>query len=601
MMAATLNVLAQEKVSIEVAVPHRIVAGEHFSVQFVVNTNKAKDIKLPVPTGLSLLYGPAEATSTSVSIVNGNMSRKSSKTYTYTFLAEKEGEYTIPSATIRVGSSSYKTKEKRIKVFSQSAVYGSSNTNDSTPNESSATRVSTGSGKDFFVTVNAGKRTVYEQEGFLVTFKLYALNPQFEFMDVKFPEFDGFVKQEIPMDNVRQLNVEEYKGRAYYTLNLSQFLIFPQKSGSLTIPSGSFDLLVSEREEDPVFGSFGSIIGQYTQKQRTVKSSPFSIQVKPLPTPKPDGFNGAVGRFDLSEEVPVNTIKTNESYTRKLKLEGIGNLKLIELPEINFPEGFEAYDPKEEDDIAISGIGESGWKTKQYFAVPRFKGDYVIPEIKFVYFDVNQKQYKTITLPERKVHVDQGTNTPTTSEVSNYNKEDVKVLNQDIRYLKEVKDTDNRPSEASLTGYLIGYLISIVIGLIVFFVTRYRRSERIETIETRAKNAGSMAKKYLKLASKKRTSGDDLAYYEALLRGLDNYLSAKFHIPTSELFKDNISSRMESAGLAPELIQQTIETQSELEMARYTPDGGLTQKDELYDKAAAVIDNIQSSKVKIKP
>lgn len=597
MIFAALMGLAQDKVSVDVVVPNRIVEGEHFNVQFVLNTNKARNINLPNVSGLDLLYGPAEATSSSVTIINGKMSRTSSKTFTYTFMADKAGEYTIPSATVTVGNSTYKTPSKRIKVFSQSAAASPG----SSPGVSSGkgSTVSRGSGKDFFVTVNTSKKTVYEQEAFLVTFKLYAYNSQFEFVDVKFPEFDGFVKQPIEMDATRQLDMEEYNGTAYYTLILNQYVLFPQKSGALTIPGGSFDLLISEREEDPTFGSFGSIIGQYTQKRRTVNSSPFTIQVKPLPTPKPEGFTGAVGSFNLSEVTSTQSPKTGESYDITLRLQGNGNLKLAQLPEIEFPEGFEVYDPKEDSETTVTGLGENGWKTKQYFAVPRFKGDYVIPAVKFAYFDVNQGQYKTVVLPEKKVHIAQGTGNDNTSEVSNYNKESVKMLNQDIHYLKKL-GSGKSATQISYLAYGLSYLAILILGIVLLIVIRYRRSGSIESVETRAKRAGSMAKRYLKLAANKRTSGDNLAYYEALLKGLNSYLSAKFHIPTSELSKDNIQAKMKSLGLSDELIRQTIDTQTDLEMARYTPDGGLTQKDELYDKAAAVIDDIQSSKVQVK-
>lgn len=592
--------VAQDQVSIDVVVPHKIVEGEHFNVQFILNTSKARDIKLPSVNGLDLLYGPAEATSTSVSIINGNMSRTSTKTFTYTFIANRAGDYTIPSATVTVGSSTYKTKEKRIKVFSQSAAYGSSGGNPSDADTSGNTTVSQGSGKDFFVTVSTSNQNVYEQEGFLVTFKLYAYNPQFEFLNVKFPDFDGFVKRDVERDSIIQLDTEEHNGTVYYTAILSQYILFPQKAGTLTIPAGSFDLLISERQEDPTFGAFGSIIGQYTQKRRTVNSSPFAVKVKALPTPKPEGFTGAVGSFNLVSDIPNYTTKTNESYTMTLKLEGKGNLKLAQVPEVEFPEGFEVYDPKEEDNIALIGSGETGWKTKQYIAVPRFKGDYVIPEVKFSYFDTTQGQYRTITLPAQKVHVDQGSNSPSSSEVSNFNdKERIKILNQDIRYLKTI-GSGRSATQISYLAYGLSYVAILLIGIALLFLIRHRRSESLETIESRAKRAGSMARRYLKLAASKRHSGDHLAYYEALLRGLNSYLSAKFHIPTSELSKETIKSKMQSLGLPDTLIQQTIETQTYLELARYTPDGGLIHKDELYDKAAHVIDNIQSFKIKIK-
>lgn len=597
---ATVTGWAQDKVNIDVEADNRIVAGEMFNVRFVVNTGKARDISFAGISGMQLLYGPAESSSTSISIINGKTTRKSTKVYTYTLMAEKEGSYTIPSATITVGSATYKTKEKRIRVFSQSEAYGTPGGGN--PSDDSATggnTLSTGGGRDYFVTVTTSKRSVYEQEGFLVTFKLYAHKSEFSFLDAKFPEFDSFVKRDVELDRSRQLDIESYNGTVYYTIVLSQAVLFPQKSGSLTIPAGSFDLLISERQEalsDP----FGSFTGRYIQKQRTINSAPFTIQVKPLPTPKPEGFSGVVGVVDLTSDTSSTTnIKTGESFTTTLKLRGSGNLKLAQLPDIQFPEGFESYEPKEEEDISLSSGGEEGLKSKTFFAVPRHVGDYVIPEVRFVYFDTDHSAYRTITLPEQRVSVTKGTGT-TSSEVSDYNgKEKVKQLNQDIRYLKKI-GSGKTITDINYVTYALSYAAILILAVVLLLLVRYRRAESIETVESRAKHAGTMARRYLKLAAKKRNSGDDLAYYEALLKGLNSYLSAKFHIPTSELSRENIRTRMEELGLSAEVIDRTLDTRTDLEMARYTPDGGLTHRDRLYDQATAVIDSIQSAKVKTK-
>ena len=114
-----------------------------------------------------------------------------------------------------------------------------------------------------------------------------------------------------------------------------------------------------------------------------------------------------------------------------------------------------------------------------------------------------------------------------------------------------------------------------------------------------ARRAGKMARKYLKLAEKERAKGDNMAYYEALLNGLNSYLCAKLYIPPSNLSKERIAEVMRANGLSDELVSRTLSVQSDLELARFAPseEGGL--RDELYKTASEVIDGIEASKIKI--
>lgn len=582
---------AQGKTDFTLSVPDEIYEGEQFKISFTVNAD-GKKFKMDEPVGLSVLYGPSQSTSQRISIINGNRTSEQHTTFTYVLLAEKAGDYEIPSATVMVGSATYKTQSKKIKVFPSSARRSGGKTN-------GGSRGSTGiSDSDVFVVATASKTNIYEQEGTLVTFKVYSLL-DFNFEDVKFPDFEGFIAQDIPAPQVQQLKAEQYKGKVYRTIEIKQVYLFPQRSGQLVVPSGSIDLIVSVPvraqldDEESIFNSFFST---YQEVRKTIKSKPISIQVKPLPTPKPEGFDGAVGQYSLSAELPQAVVKANESLSMKLTLKGEGNLKLTQIPTPKFPEGFEIYDPKEEDQIDVTLSGVRGSKSKEFFAVPRHAGDFVIPKIGFAYFDPTTATYKTIKIDEMKVHVDKGDATAQTS-VSNFtDKQEIKYLGKDIRYIKRTT-SNTRANTPSLPLYVLAYVLIAIGGVIAFAVVRSKRKEMGDLSIYRSKRAGKHAKRWLKLAISKKNSGDHSAYFEALLKGLSDYLSSKLQLPLSNLSKDTIAETMQARGVNDALINRTLSVLSTLELARYTPTGEVSEKDQLYNECAEVIESLESQKL----
>lgn len=585
-----------ENISFDVNVPNRIIAGEPFQVQFVLN-NSGKDMQMDDPKGLEVLYGPAVSKSSSISIVNGKRSQHKSTIYTYTLLANSEGDYMIPAASVKVGSSTYKTAARKIKVFSAEAAGGSSDPN--TQRESKGERINI-SGKELYVSATPNKTTVYEQEPILVNFKLYSSRQPNDIPKIKLPEFDGFIKEEVDLGGMRQIDVESVNGKPFYTVNIYSVLLYPQKSGKLTIPEGTFDVYMVVRVNQPVESFFGSFQDQFQEVSQTVKSRPFSINVKPLPEPKPEGFDGAVGQFKLSADVPSRVLKTNESFSMKLNLEGTGNLKLIQIPEPELPEGFEPYDPKVDEDVRTTASGSSGTKSKEFFAVPRYTGDFVIPETNFAYFDPSAGSYKTIKIPEVKLHVDKGKGGDASTAVSGMSgREDVKYLGQDIRYLKPMKNpTKYRASD--LSTFYLGLFLYILTFILIFIIDVRKEKSNIDTASNRSRKAGQKARKYLVLANKNRSKGEPSAYYEALLRGLNSYLSDKFHIPLSELSKDNIQTKLPGMGVPKDVTTEVLSILSTLEMAQYTPMGEQSKRDELYDRASSVIDRLERIKFKKK-
>lgn len=595
------RVQGQDNVTFRLVTPDIVVEGENFSIQFVLNA-KGSNFSMPAPSGLEVLYGPATTSSTSMSWVNGKMSRSVSNTFTYTLLASKAGSYTIPAATVRVGAATYKTAPKSIRVYTAEAAYGKGTTPQRSQDRGngreerkpqSTERISP---SDFIITAVPEKSTVYEQEGVLVTFRLYSTRPNISLTKADFPAFENFLKEEIPASATKQWDTAELNGRVYYTVDLQQAYLFPQKSGDLDIPAGTFDLMVPVKVNDPVDDFFGGFLDQYTQVKHTVKSKPFRIHVKALPEDKPESFNGAVGQFGLTADIPKKVLKAGESFQIKLKLSGRGNFSLAALPEPKYPDGFEAYDPETEQATDVLATGVTGSKSVTYYAVPRYEGDYTVPAIPFSYFDPTEGRYKTITIPEQKIHVDKGDGTETKATTFT-GQEEVSYLNSDIRFLKPSNGTTTI-EQLSIPVLSLSFFLIALVGFVLYRILLARRDGTLETAERKARRAGRTAKRYLRLAAKKASDPDPSVYYEALQKGLESYLSSKFRIPLSELSKERILEALPKAGISSEVTDKTTALLDDISFARYTPSGENVsgERVQLYDRAVSVIDELEQRK-----
>ena len=540
-----------DEITFKASAPEAVIMGETFRLSYTVNA-EGKDLRIPEITDFEVLIGPSTSTSMSTQVLNGKMSTETSLTFTYILQPKKEGTFTIAPATIKVNNANYTSNAVKIKVLppdkADEAAAQGGNGNSST----------SAIGKDdLFITAVISKKSVYEQEGFLVTYKLYA-NPRktnvVGINQIKLPEFEGFLTQDVELPTNRQLTLENYNGKNYGTFVVRQSVLFPQRSGKITIPSGSLDVAlrvqVQSRRPRSVFDFFED--AGYVDVNKTVPISAVTVDVKPLPSGKPASFSGGVGNFTMTSSISSEKVKTDEAVTVKVVISGNGNVKLLKNPEVEFPSDFDIYDPKVETNIKTTTGGSTGTKTIEYMAIPRYAGDFEIPAIAFSYFDTKSGAYKTLTSGPYKLHVEQGQGGGNAPVVSNFsNKESVKYLGKDIRYLK-VNPIRFVPRDEMFFGSLafyLCYIIPVVLFVIFFIIYRKQVKENANIALVRTKKANKTAVKRLKNAGKLLKENKKEEFYDEVLRALWGYLSDKLSIPLANLTKDNVEAELAKYGV----------------------------------------------------
>lgn len=598
LVIAALPMQAKNGATLTADAPEVVVSGDQFRLTFTVNTQKVKDFLAPSIKGFDVLMGPTRSQQSSTQIINGKVSSSSSITYTYILMAGKEGTYTIPAASIEVDGEKVFSNALTIKVLPPDQTAGNSQANQGGGGSSSSRGQIAGSritDKDLFITATASKTTVYEQEAILLTYKVYTSVNLRQLME-DMPDMKGFQMQEIQLPQQKQYSMEHYNGRNYNTIIWRQYVLFPQQTGKLEIPAVTFDGVVAQQtiSDDPFDAFFNG--GGYIEVKKKIVAPKVVINVKPLPV-KPANFSGGVGEFTMTSSINAKEVKTNDAVTIKLTIKGAGNMKLITSPEVKFPEDFEVYDPKVTNNFNVSRAGLSGTQTIEYLAIPRHAGNFTIPPVEFVYFDLKSQSYKTLKTEAYDLKVEKGKGNADQVIADFTNKENVKVLGQDVRFIK-LGDTTLTPKGEvffGTMGYWLGYLIPFIVfvALVVFF--RKQAAENANVAKVKTKKANKVATKRMKLAGKLLAENKKNEFYDEVLKALWGYISDKLSIPVSQLSKDNIEAELTKHGVAEDVTKTFINALNECEFARYAPGDENEAMDKVYATSVDAIGKMENS------
>ena len=587
-----------DKVSFVASAPDVVVVGDQFRLSYTVTTQKVKDFRAPSIKGFDVLMGPSRSEQSSTQIVNGSVSSTSSITFTYILMANTAGEFTVPGASIVADGNQMISNSVRIKVLPQDQNHNSSRRNNDNSSSIQPSSNASVSNQDLFITATASKTNVYEQEAFVLTYKIYTRESNLQLNNAKLPDFKGFHSQEIEMTTNARWTPEHYKGRNYYTTVYRQFVLFPQQSGKLFIEPAQFQMTVNKpvQSADP-FDAFFNGGNNVIEIKKPITTPKIAINVNPLPAGKPTNFLGGVGEFNISSSINSKELKTNDAITIKLVISGTGNLKLISNPEIKFPDDFEVYDPKVDNQVRLTKEGLTGNKVIEYLAIPRHAGTYKIPGVSFSYFDIRSKSYKTLNTEDYVINVEKGAGNADQVIANFTNKEDLKVLGEDIRYIKQ-NEVTFQPKGSFFYGsmsYWLFYIIPALAFILFFIIYRKQAAENANVAKMRTKKANKVAIKRMKLAGKLLSENKKAAFYDEVLKALWGYISDKLNIPVSRLSKDNIEEKLRNHGVSEELIKEFLNALNDCEFARFAPGDENQAMDKVYSSSIEVISKMENS------
>jgi hypothetical protein len=340
----------------------------------------AEEIVLPPLKNLRRAGGPF--TQTQVSIVNGAMSQ--SRSYTYVLQPLAPGPAEIGAAHVKLTSGEKTTAPIAIEV-----VKGSVRPAPAQP----ANPFDEDFGEDPFASIFGSRRPqaraqpklevgavasrtdVHVGEAVVVTYFLYTQTSVTGVQLAEAPQYPGFWAEDLqePKGNP-QGERTTLEGASYVRFPILRKLLFPTKTGKLTIPAATF------RFSLPRVSFFDA--GSSTVQRA---STPLTVAVAPIPTdPR---FSGAVGQFQVSASIDPATVGIGDAAMLRFQLSGTGNLKWVDRgPEVKI-DGAKVYPPQTKSDLKVGAEGMKGSRTWEFVVVPETSGTLEVPSLPFAYFD----------------------------------------------------------------------------------------------------------------------------------------------------------------------------------------------------------------------
>ena len=563
---------------------------DRFQVYFTfdgTDVNGLSNFRPPAFTGFKILSGPNQ--SSSMQIINGKVS--GSITYSYILQPGGIGDFTITSASVDYSGKTFHTTPIKVKVEKGTPQQQKESTGGYSQEELA---------KNIFIVAEANKTRALLGEQITVTYKLYTklniASPQI----TKLPSYEGFWAEEVgPLQNIN-FDVSMYKGERYRVAKIKQVALFPSKTGTLSVTPFELNIPVIVKKKktgNDVFDEFfnDSFFGRSETIQYLTRSNTIKVEVDPLPVNAPASFTGAVGDFNLKAEVDKRNVVTNESVTLRLTISGSGNIKLLKVLEPKLPAGMEKYEPKIVENINRGSV-ISGQKIIDYLIVPRVAGEKEIPPIDFTYFNPSSRKYITVASPSFKINVRQGIAGDEAAS-QGFAKEDVKLLSEDIRYIKTSNYKLEPRHEISLIRswfwVSLAFPFFALVGAIVVKRKQDKISGNVQLL--RYQKAEKAARKRLKLAKAALDKNNTTNFYSELSLALFGYLEDKLGIQKSEFTLEGAVEKLLQRNVDPNLIERVKRIAEKCEYVRFAPQGETTATaQEIYNEAVKVIVEVDS-------
>jgi hypothetical protein len=590
MLILVYPVSAQDVQIVATVSKNRVSQDERFEYRVEV---KGASVSLPNPEipplkGMLILSGPNS--STSVQIINGKMSQ--SKSYSYILQAQQPGKVTIAPATVEVNGQSVASNKIDIEVTKA----GEKPTQQNQPTSRKDQEIS---GGELYLQAQVDKKNVYQNEQIVVTYVLYYRSASVRSYNLeKMPANPGFWTEDFDTPSQPAVETEIINGVSYSKAALKKVALFPTQSGELTIEPMiiTLDVLQRKRVRNLFDSFFDDPFGRTVKK--TISSKPVNINVKALPARnKPSDFSGAVGRYTLSVKSDKKRPETNEAVSITVSLTGKGNIKLMKVPAIKLPPDMEVYDPKERTRINRNQADIQGDKTVEYIVVPRLAGDYTINPVAFSYFDPSDKKYKTLRSDPIALQVKQGEAGATglVASGANYTRQEVELLGEDIRFIKEVISFYTIGEKLYFNWrYLILYLFPLI-GLIVVYAYQMQKEKMIgNVVLAKQKKAGRIAAKHLSEAKKALKLENPGIFYRTLTQALEGFVSDKLNIQMTDFNAATVQRNLSKMQVKEEDITQYQECLDECDYRQFA--GEKSNPDEMlafFEKAKQILTKLE--------
>ena len=602
---------AQAKFSV-ICNDKKIGKNDLLQVQFrLENASNVESIIPPVFNGFEVVNGPNQESSTS--IINGQKTQYVSIGF---FLQPKStGSFTIGVAKARADGKDFSTASFKVEVT------------DETPSRPPASQPGTSSPfsgfnfdyptapstsqfddyilkegenaeekikKNIFVKLDVSKTSCYVGEPITASYKLYTrLNSESTITGA--PSFNGFSVSDF--DVSQNSTTETYNGRKYNVYVLRKVQLYPLQSGDVVLDAVASENKVTFLKGEYAnarngayfydllqdFASNSADANSIVTKNVQLKSEPLTIHVKALPASnKPENFKGAVGNFTMTAALANKNLTTDDAGSLQVMITGIGNIQLVNSPQISWPDGIEHFDANIKDDIDKMASPMKGNKVFTFPFVVTKKGNYSIDSISFSYFDPATSSYKMIKTKPIAFTVTKGIGVPKNN----------------------LKPGQKKVSNIFLTStgleIITGILLLLGIILSIFWSKNRRKANKnrleknVKLDEIQNKHLPKevefeIPENVLLEAHQKLIQQDNIHFFPVLHASLKKFLAHKFKIPVEDISRKIINEQLDNCNVSMNTSLMTNQLLDDIELNLYAKPDKENNLCAVFERASEVV------------
>jgi hypothetical protein len=462
--------------------------------------------------------------------------------------------------------------------------------------------------KNIFIRVTVDKKSCYVGEALLVTYKLFTRLKSVSNL-TRNPSLNGFSVLDMQPSPAGDFSIEKVDGKEYNVFLLRKAQLYPLQAGTLQLDIAEVEnniRFIKEAyfENQPEYQynreqylnyltqNFDNTVipaAAIAHHKVTISSNPVSITVKDFPAAgKPAGFSGVNGSFRIKATLEKKELTTGDAGKLLVTISGAGNMTLITAPEIRWPEGAEAFEPKVSEDLSKENIPVSGARYFEFsFTVSR-PGKFTIPPVSLSYFDAASGRYKTDSTQPLSIEVAQGNgSTASTTAVTQGSPE---------RFFNKM--FTNR-------WWVAGPVIGLILcGLLVWLRNENKKDKKaaaiaIQRTQQQKEEATAAIPEIpgdpLAPAAEQLQKGTTAGFYTMLNSCLKNYLSVKLAIPPAELNKKTLADALDKKGTANSISLAITSLLDDIEWQLYTPFAEAGKMEEYYQRAVEVTASLNYS------
>jgi hypothetical protein len=456
--------------------------------------------------------------------------------------------------------------------------------------------------RNMFVQLHTDKTSCYIGEPVIATYKLYT-RLKSESSVTKNPSFNGFSVVDLQQQDNASYTREKLNGRDYNVYVLRKVQLYPLQSGVLALEPIEVENNVhfvkeayASRQQDmlsDLMQNFAdaAIPAEGIQDEKIIlQNKSVTINVKPLPTINtPAAFKGAVGNFKIEAVLEKKDFTTDDAGKLSILISGVGNMQLVTAPDVQWPQGIEAFEPEAVDDIVKSTVPVSGRKLLTYSFTVDTPGTYTLSPIRFSFFSPALGRYQTDSSKPLTFTVTKGTGKKAAPFIAP-KKEGKSYLNNFFANRRLVVST---------------VAILIICGLLFWLKRDKRKEQQQQILEAKANEAvvaeeaaavPAIPVNWLEKATQLMHNNDSSSFYQELDKALKAYLAHTLQLPVETITKKNITSQLNKLQIPEENINDLQQLMQHIEAQLYTPFPATDKMELLFNNTKETINLLDTYK-----